>query len=141
MTASTRRAALGALASASALGLTGAAAKLAGSAGSQRDLTTAEQWAAMNFEPLTIDEMPTYEEWCAMAMTHAVTLRMARLTLGKTKEEVKEIFRGMGEPFMEELFEHMDSAEKTFGHFHWVVQCAQLRFGVAGSAVELEDQA
>ena len=26
----------------------------------------------MNFDPVTIDEMPTYEEWCAMAMGHLV---------------------------------------------------------------------
>ena len=93
----------------------------------------------MNFEPLTIDEMPTYEEWCAMAESHAVTLRIARLTLMKTKEEVKEIFRGMDEPLMKDLLERMESAEKTFGHFRWVVSCALTRFMVAGSAVEFED--
>jgi hypothetical protein len=140
MTAQTRRAALGALASLPALGLTGAAAKPDASAGSEK-IATAEQWAAMNFEPLTIDEMPTYDEWCAMAESHAITLRVAWLTLGKTKEEVKEIVRRMDEPLMKDLFDNLESAEKTFGHFRWVVECALIRLGVAGSAVELEENA
>jgi hypothetical protein len=140
MTASTRRAALGALASFSALGLTGAAAKPDASAESEK-IATAEQWAAMNFEPLTIDEMPTYDEWCAMAMSHAISLRVAWLTIGKTKEEVKEIVRKLDDAPMTDLFDRLNSAEKTFGHFRWVVECALTRLIVAGSAVELEEGA
>jgi hypothetical protein len=140
MTASTRRAALTALASLPTLGLKGAGAKPEASAESEK-ITTAEQWAAMDFEPLTIDEMPTYEEWCAMAKTHAITLRLAWLTLGKTKEEVKDIFRKADDPLMEEIFDRLKSAEKTFGHFRWVANCALMRLCVAGSAVEVEEQA
>ena len=40
---------------------------------------------------------------------------------------------------MQDLFERMDSAEKTFGHFRWVVSCAMTRFVVVGTAVELEE--
>ena len=137
MTAPTRRAALTALASASVMAIP----SIDNASAESKEIATPEQWVAMNFEPLTIDEMPTYEEWCAMAMSHAVTLRIARLTLGKTKEEVKQIIRDMDEPLMEELFERMESAEKTFGHFRWVVNCALMRLGVAGSAVELEEGA
>ena len=139
MTPTTRRAALTALASAPALALPAAAIGAQKPDPSSAEPATAEQMAAMNFDPVTIDEMPTYEEWCAMAMGHLVTLRIARLTLTKTKEEVKEIFRGMDEPVMKDLFEHMELAEKTFGHFSWVVKSALARFMVAGSAVELEE--
>jgi hypothetical protein len=54
---------------------------------------------------------------------------------------VKEIFRKVDEPFMRELFERLEEAEKTFDHFRWVANCALMRLGVAGSAVELEEQA
>jgi len=94
MTTPTRRAALTALASASALAIPAIAVAKPDAPAESEKITTAEQWAAMNFEPLTIDEMPTYEEWQAMAESHAVTPRIARMTLTKTKDEVKEIFRG-----------------------------------------------
>ena len=93
----------------------------------------------MNFEPLTIDEMPTYDEWCAMANGHAITLLIAWLILGKSKEEVKEIVRKLDDAPMTDLFDGLNSAEKTFGHFRWVVKSALTRLIVAGSAVELEE--
>jgi hypothetical protein len=105
---------------------------------SSRPLNNGRPWI---FEPLKIDEMPTYDEWCAMAMNHAITLRVARLILAKTKDEVKEIVRKMDDPLMKDLFDNLESAEKTFGHFRWVVECALVRLGVAGSAVEPEENA
>jgi hypothetical protein len=74
-----------------------------------------------------------------MAMSHAITLRIARLTLAKTKDELKEMLRKGDDPFLTDLFDNLRSAEKTFGHFRWVVDCAFHRFMVAGTAVDLEE--
>ena len=47
-----------------------------------------------------------------MAKTHAITLRIARLTLGKTKDEVKEIIRKADDPLMEEIFDRLKQPRK-----------------------------
>jgi hypothetical protein len=100
---------------------------------------SAAEAAALDFEPATIEEMPTAEEWIAMVQGHCVTLHIAGALLGKTKPEMIESLRSQGEALVKDLIDNLQSAEKTFARFHEVTQSALMRLAIAGSVIELEE--
>jgi len=130
-----RRAALGALAGASAaLAASTAAEGVALKVGNAGKLATAEQIAEMNFEPWVhkagVDwEPPTYEEWVAEARGALVTLRIAWHMMHRTKEQLEEASLSLEEQGeMEPLVKEFMRSHQIFKACFDVMDAANLRF-------------
>lgn len=99
---------------------------------------TEEQMAAMDFEPWqhTPDEWkpPTNEEWARLANPYLVTVRIAWLTMHKTKEELMEATATMGEEAGHALMNNFISTINFFKGMLATLEAAEARILCAGSA-------
>jgi hypothetical protein len=104
-------------------------------------LATMADYAAMAFEPLSKEDLeaikpPDNKEWGA----HAKNLRVACLMLGKTKEEMKEVARRLGDQEGEEIFYSFDCTAKLLRGYADAVETADARLLCAfASLVEAAD--
>jgi hypothetical protein len=70
---------------------------------------TAEEWASINFEPWAHadDEWtpPTNEEWREAAKTHLVTVRLAWAMLYRTKAELVQGLKDLGDEYGNQMMD------------------------------------
>ena len=106
---------------------------------------TAEEAAAIQFEPFAQDVLkaikpPSNAKWAALANPHLVTWRMAWFILRKTKPEIIEMLRAIGNDD-EVANEFMDSFLGAISFFEAALEAlriAEARILCAGSVLELE---
>jgi hypothetical protein len=108
-------------------------------------ITTAEQWAAFDFEPWTHTEdewkPPTGAEWPDHIRSFFPYVRLAWETLFRTKAELQTIAEGLdGEP-LENLLTGIADSKKFFDNFVKILGGAEARLLCAASAVELSEEA
>jgi hypothetical protein len=109
----------------------------------ERPATVAEM-AAMNFEHWGPEDLeafkpPSNDEFYKMADAHLPTLRIAWLTLAKTKPELVEITRKINNEVGVELMDGFISATAFFKQALTLLEKAEARILCAGSAMEIED--
>jgi hypothetical protein len=99
---------------------------------------TAAEAAAVNFKPLSAKKLrrltpPTNEVWIA----HLVNIRLAWITLGKTKTELREMVR-KDEKAMCDLIEGLRMSASFLRAGADILTAGETRTLCAGSALELE---
>jgi hypothetical protein len=106
---------------------------------------TAEQWAAIDFEPWThaADEWtpPTNVEWHEIGENHLVTVRLAWALLYRTKDQLVEGLRELGEKDVNRMMDDFMSATHFFESTAKILNLAQTRIICAGTVIEVEDGA
>ena len=105
---------------------------------------TAAEMAAMNFEPWSPEDLeaftpPSNAEFDETAHAHLPTLRIAWLTLGKTKPELVEMLRKIDNEIGGELMDGFISATAFFKQSLTILENAEARILCAGSVIEIED--
>jgi hypothetical protein len=105
---------------------------------------TAAEMAAMDFEPWSPEDLeafkpPSNVEFDEMAHAHLPTLRIAWLTLAKTKPELVEMLRKIDNEIGGELMDGFISATAFFQQALTVLEKAEARILCAGSVLEIED--
>jgi hypothetical protein len=105
---------------------------------------TAAEMAAMNFEPWSPEDMeafkpPSNVEFDKMAHAHLPTLRIAWLTLAKTKPELVEMTRKIDNEIGVELMDGFISAIAFFKQALTLLEKAEARILCAGAVMEIED--
>lgn len=107
------------------------------SAKASRRATVAD-YAAIDFEPVVLEwKPPTNVEWLALANPYLVAIRLAWITVQKTKPELVEAVRSYDEPMADEM---LDSFRDTLTFFRTVVtliEDAEIRTLIAGSVIEM----
>jgi len=145
-----RRAVLGAVLAAGAMGATAAIPAIAKpSLGADHpEFGTAQEWAALEFEPIDADTLarlkPPSNEELNKFTGLLVSLRMAWLTIGKTKDELKEIIRRLGLGDNEagiEMIESIGDAAHLFRTVADMLDSARIRCLSVASVLELEESA
>jgi hypothetical protein len=110
-----------------------------------RKPATAEQWAATDFEAWTHadDEWtpPTNEEWRQIAKTHLVTVRLAWALLYRTKAQLVEGLRELGDEDVNRMMSDFMSALHFFESTAKILKLAETRIICAGTVLEVEDGA
>jgi hypothetical protein len=103
---------------------------------------TAEEWASINFEPWAHadDEWtpPTNEEWREAAKTHLVTVRLAWAMLYRTKAELVEGLKDLGDECGNQMMDDFASAIHFFESTAKILNLAQTRIICAGTVLEVE---
>ncbi|SDU42320.1 hypothetical protein [Stappia sp. ES.058] len=108
------------------------------------DDMTDEDFAAMDFEPWQHEpdewKPPSNEEWARLANPYLVSVRMAWLTLFKTKPELMEMIAGMDREGIFELYGNgiRDSID-FFKAFLAVLEAAEARIICAGLSLGDEE--
>ncbi|MGO9768424.1 MAG: hypothetical protein ACLPSW_02505 [Roseiarcus sp.] len=105
---------------------------------------TAAEMAAVDFEPLCAEDLekckpPSNAEFDEMVHDHMPTLRIAWLTLGKTKPELVEIMRSFDDESGCNLMDDFISATAFFKQALFLLEKAEARMLCAGSVIEIED--
>ncbi len=107
---------------------------------------TDEQLAAMTFEPWKHEpdewKPPSNEQWARLANPYLVSVRMAWLTLYKTKPELVEMIQGMDrdgifEPYGNGIRDSID----FFKAFLVVLEAAEARIICAGLSIPDDEDA
>jgi hypothetical protein len=106
---------------------------------------TAEELAAIDFEPWVAKtddwRPPTNKEWNEIGAWVMPIVRMAWLTMFKTKAEVLELVEGMDrEEIFEEYMKNLNRAQEALGGFLTVMRSAETRVICAGAILELQDE-
>jgi hypothetical protein len=101
------------------------------------NVMTAADAAAINFEPLSAEMLrklapPSNDVWIG----HLVAVRVAWALIGKTKAELKEIIREWDAEF--DLFEDLERSAKFLKAVADILNTAEMRLLIAGSALESE---
>ncbi len=101
---------------------------------------TDEQFAAMAFEPWVHEEgewtPPSNVEWARLANPYLVSVRMAWLTLYKTKPELVEMIEGMDrEGIFEPYGNGIRDSIEFFKAFLVVLEAAEARVICAGLSI------
>jgi hypothetical protein len=129
------------LASASALAISPAIAAAQPDASAESKIVTFEQKVAMNFEqwPHVPDEWepPTNAEWAKDGDYLLPFVRMAWLTLFKTKTEVETIAETLDDEPFEILVNGIIHSREFFENFVKILNAAEVRITCAANAVEL----
>jgi hypothetical protein len=98
---------------------------------------TAEQWAATNFEPWQHApnewKPPSNKEWSLLAANLLPYVRVAWMSLYKTKAEL-EPFATLDEETFEETIEGISNSRKFFEGFVTILRTAECRILCAASA-------
>ncbi len=106
-----------------------------------RSVATEREWAAINFEPWvhTDDEWkpPTNEQWAKLANPHLVILRIAWITMFKTKSEVMGIVRDLDEETGADLMDRFTYTRDFFKGMLAIMEGAEARIICAGTAHNL----
>jgi hypothetical protein len=105
---------------------------------------TAAEMAAFDFEPMCAEDLekckpPSNAEFDKMAHAHMPTLRIAWLTLGKTKPELVEMMRQINNEVGVEMMDGFISATDFFKQALFLLEKAEARILCAGSVLEIED--
>lgn len=107
---------------------------------------TDEQFAALDFEPWQHEpdewKPPSNEQWARLANPYLVSVRMAWLTLYKTKPELVEMIQGMDregvfEPYGNGIRDSID----FFKAFLVVLEAAEARIICAGLTIPYDEDA
>lgn len=103
---------------------------------------TAEEWAALDFQPWTHadDEWtpPTNEEWNQFRRNHLTTVRLAWISLYKTKAELMEIIKGIGDDGCGQLFNRFTKTTYFLERTAQILHIAEARLIAAGTVLEVE---
>jgi hypothetical protein len=78
---------------------------------------------------------PTNEEWSQLANPHLVSVRLAWVTLHKSKEELIAVAKGLGDQALMELVEQMGRSADWFEGLHKVLSSAECRIMCAYAAL------
>jgi hypothetical protein len=116
-------------------------AKVNPKARAKTKLTDDQKWGAVEFEPWTKEALEasvpvSNKVWNEIGHDHLPTVRIAWIALGKTKEELKEIVIKL--PDEANLLEDLHDGVQFFRRYAELLELAELRFLVAGSALLTE---
>jgi hypothetical protein len=105
---------------------------------------TAAEMAAMNFEPWSAEDLealkpPSNDEFDKLAHAHLPTVRIAWLTLAKTKPELVEMLLKIDNEMGRELMNGFISATEFFQQALTILEKAEARILCAGSVIEIEE--
>jgi len=105
---------------------------------------TAAEMAAMNFEPWSAEDLeaftpPSNVEFNKLGQAHLPTVRIAWLTLAKTKPELVEMLRKIDNEIGVQLMDGFVSATAFFQQALTILENAEARILCAGSVIEIED--
>jgi hypothetical protein len=135
----TRRAALGALASVPALAIL----PVAGAEPTEAPPVTAEQMAAMTFEPWEpiADGWvpPTNPEWMPFGEWALPTIRIAWVAMFKTKAELEKLSRDLSDETFEQMINGIGRAREAFEQFVEVLTSAETRIMCAAASALAKD--
>jgi hypothetical protein len=82
---------------------------------------------------------PTNEEWSRLANPHLVSLRLAWLTLHKSKDELIAVTEGLGDQALMELVSQIGQSADWFEGLHKVLASAECRVMCAYAALTKDD--
>ena len=101
--------------------------------------------AGLEFAPLKVDAStwrpPTNVEWTALANPHLISVRLAWLTLQKSKDELVGISEEHGDKALMELVEQIGQSADWFNGLRQVQEAAECRLMCALAARTLDDRA
>jgi hypothetical protein len=107
-------------------------------------LATDEQWAAVNFEPWQHEpnewEPPSNAEWSSFAAQLLPYVRMAWISLFKTKAELETMAKTLDEEPFEEMVEGISNSKKFFEEYVTILQTAEARIFSAATAVIMAEK-
>lgn len=100
---------------------------------------------SMHFEPWKHEEdewvPPSNEEWVKLANPHLITIRLAWLTMYKSKPELMQVIRDLPDEEGHDLMVRMIGSIEFFQGILALLEGAETRILCAGSAVDMEDAA
>lgn len=100
---------------------------------------TIEDLASFDFAPWPARpggwQPPTNDEWIALANPHLISVRLAWLTLYKSKEELANIALELGEASSAELVSQIGRSADWFKGLHELLASAEARLVCAGAAL------
>lgn len=107
-----------------------------------RDDFNAGAFARLDFEPIAelaaTWRPPTNVEWAALANPHLISVRLAWLTLQKTKAELMQIAAELGDGALMELVRQIGQSADWFEGLHKLLTSAECRIMCAYSAQTME---
>jgi hypothetical protein len=116
-------------------------AKATRRAPAKKKLTEDQKWGAQKFKPWTMEALEkskpvSNEKWNEIGRDRLPAVRIAWITLGKTKEELKELVINI--PDEANLFESLHDGVQFFKRYAELPEVAELRLLVAASAALVE---
>lgn len=78
---------------------------------------------------------PTNAEWTRLANPHLVSVRLAWLTLQKSKEELIAVAEELGDQALMELVGQIGASADWFEGLHKILECAETRIMCAYAAL------
>jgi hypothetical protein len=107
----------------------------------KKKLTDDQKRGEIEFEPWTKEVLEeakpvSNEKWNEIGRHHLPTVRIAWITLGKTKEELKEIALKLSEET--DILDQITDGIVFFKRYAELMELAQLRLLIAGSAALAE---
>jgi hypothetical protein len=78
---------------------------------------------------------PTNEEWSRLANPHLVSVRLAWLTLHKSKHELIAVAEELGDQALMELVGQIGGSADWFEGLHKILECAETRMMCAHAAL------
>jgi formylglycine-generating enzyme required for sulfatase activity len=104
-------------------------------------LVDIEALAALNFDRWETDvtgwSPPTNLEWSRLANPHLVSVRLAWVTLQKSKEELIEVAEELGDQALMELVSQIGQSADWFRGLHKMLECAETRIMCAYAALNV----
>jgi hypothetical protein len=101
-------------------------------------------YAAMEFEPLSAEDREgaiaalSQPKWGETTLNLGIALRLAITVMEKSKPELVNIARNMGEDLASEFMDHLQEAEGLFRAYLWLAQTALNRQLSACAVVVME---
>jgi hypothetical protein len=80
---------------------------------------------------------PTNEEWSRLANPHLVSVRLAWVTLQKSKEELIAVAEELGDQALMELVSQIGQSADWFRGLHKMLECAEIRIMCAFAALNV----
>ncbi len=98
--------------------------------------------AALEFEPWQRHAgewtPPSNAEWASLANPHLVTLRLAWLTLHKSKDELIGVANQLGDEALMDLVDQIGQSADWFKGFHELLSSAECRIMCAYATASME---
>lgn len=115
-------------------------------ASSSEDPVTIEEMAAIAFEPWRHDaddwKPPSNDQWTALANPHLISVRLAWLTVHKTKDELIAMAAELGDDGIGELVAQIERSADWFKGLHELLSGAECRIMcayAAGTSADADD--
>ncbi|MCV9935890.1 hypothetical protein OIU35_05905 [Boseaceae bacterium BT-24-1] len=104
---------------------------------------TEDQWASMEFEPWKHEPgewgPPSNKEWADMTNPYLISIRLAWITLYKTKPELIDIIDRMESEVGIEFLESIEATLQFFKGIVMILEAAEVRFLCAGATLLARD--